>query len=115
MHELSIMMNIVAAAEEQTLNHQSTSVENITLEIGELAGVDTHALEFVWDAAVKDTVLETAHHSILNTEGRAYCPACDVEFNLHELYDPCPICDGHTLEIIRGNELKIRSMTLLTP
>ena len=113
MHELSIVMSIVDVAEEQVRSHQAKEVERIDLEIGALAGVDDHALEFAWEAGVKNTVLERAHRIIHKHKGLAKCLECNQEFEINTLYDPCPLCGEHLLQILQGKEMKIQSMVLL--
>ena len=113
MHELSIVMSIVDVAEEQVKRHQAKEVEQIDLDIGALAGVDDHALEFAWEAGVRNTVLEKAQRIIHKHMGRARCLECDKEFEVFTLYDPCPLCGEHLLEILEGKEMKIQSMVLL--
>jgi len=113
MHELSIVMSIVDVAEEQVRSHQAKEVEQIDLEIGALAGVDDHALEFAWEAGVKNTVLEKARRVIHKHKGWAKCHECDKEFEINALYDPCPSCGEHLLQILEGKEMKIQSMILL--
>jgi hydrogenase nickel incorporation protein HypA/HybF len=113
MHELSIVLSIVDAAEEQARLHHAKAIERIDLEIGELAGVDEHALKFAWEVGVKNTVLENARYSIHKIKGQARCTSCDCEFELKELFDPCPLCGEHLLQIMHGKEMKIQSITLL--
>jgi hydrogenase nickel incorporation protein HypA/HybF len=113
MHELSIVLSIVDAAEEQANLHQAKAVERIDLEIGNLAGVDEHALEFAWTLGVKNTVLENAAYSIHKIKGWARCSDCDCEFEVKELFDPCPLCGEHLIKVLQGREMKIQSITLL--
>lgn len=113
MHELSIVMSIVDTVEEQVKKHSAKAVERIDLEIGNLAGVDEHALEFAWEEGVKNTLLEKATYSINKIKGWARCSNCDCEFEMKELFDPCPLCGEHLINIVRGKEMKIQSITLL--
>jgi len=113
MHELSIVMNIVETAEEQVKKNHAQGVESIALEIGTLAGVDEHALTFAWEVGVKNTVLEKASYTINRISGWAKCSNCDCEFEMKELYDPCPLCGEYLVHILRGKEMKIQSITLL--
>ncbi len=113
MHELSIAMSIVSLAEDQVRQHRAKEVESIDLEIGALAGVDDHALEFAWEAAVKNTILENARRTIRRQKGLAKCIECDHEFEVKALFDPCPICGEHLIQILQGREMKIQSMVLL--
>ncbi len=112
MHELSIVMSIVETAEEKVKEHHAQTVESIDLIIGDLAGVDSHALDFAWEAAVKNTVLQTAKRKIIHVEARARCIECDCEFQIKELFDVCPLCGEPLLQIIQGKELQIKSMIL---
>ena len=64
MHELSIVLSIVDIADEQVRKTGARQVEQIDLDIGALSGVELDALDFAWDAGVKDTVLEKAQRNI---------------------------------------------------
>lgn len=114
MHELSIIHSIVnAAAEAVAAEAGPMQVEAIDLEIGELSGVVVESIEFLWTAAVADTVLDGAECRIHRMEGAAVCSACEREFVLHELFAPCPHCGQYFKTITRGENLLIRSLTLI--
>jgi hydrogenase nickel incorporation protein HypA/HybF len=112
MHELSIVMSIVETAEEKVKENHAQSVESIDLVIGDLAGVENEALDFAWETAVKNTVLQTARRNIIHVPAKAKCLECDCEFEIKELYDECPLCGEHLLQIVQGKELQIKSMVL---
>jgi hydrogenase nickel incorporation protein HypA/HybF len=112
MHELSIVMSIVETATEKVRENHATSVERIDLVIGALAGIDNQALDFSWDVAVKDTVLQSANRNIISIPGKAKCITCDSEFEIAEIFDPCPLCGEHLLQVLQGKELQIKSMVL---
>jgi hydrogenase nickel incorporation protein HypA/HybF len=112
MHELSIVMSIVETAEEKVKENHAQSVESIDLVIGDLAGVENEALDFAWETAVKNTVLQTAKRNIIHVPAKAKCLECDCEFEIKELYDECPLCGEHLLQIVQGKELQIKSMVL---
>jgi hydrogenase nickel incorporation protein HypA/HybF len=113
MHELSIVLSIVDTAEEQARIHHAKAIERVDLEIGNLAGVDEHALEFAWEVGVKNTVLENANYKIHKVKAWAKCSNCDCEFEMKDIFDPCPLCGEHLIKILRGKEMKIQSITLL--
>ncbi len=112
MHELSIVMGIVDIAAEQVRRAGAAQVERIDLDIGELAGVEFDALDFAWRAGVRHTVLDRAERHINRIPGRGRCMDCDTEFDLPELYHPCPNCGGFLAEVIRGKELRVKSLTV---
>lgn len=112
MHEISVVENIISIAAEMVQTHHATSVDAIELEIGELAGIDLSALEFAWDVSVLDTVLEHAERKINRMNGRALCLVCNNEFDIAQYFDVCPDCGSFRKEILGGNELKVKRITL---
>lgn len=115
MHELSIIYSIIESAEAETKQRpEAGAITAIELDIGALAGVEIGTFEFLWPAAVESTVLEGAECIIHCIPGRARCSDCDTEFPIRQFYDPCPKCGSHLIQITRGEDLRIKSMTLVS-
>ena len=112
MHELSIVMSIVEIAQTQARQANASVIEEIELDIGTLAGIELDALEFAWPQGVKHTMLEHAVKKINRIEGLASCSDCDNRFTIENYYDACPECGGHLIHIIKGRELKVRSLVI---
>lgn len=114
MHELSIIQSILetTAAVVQDPGQEKT-VQTIELQIGELAGVELSTLEFLWPAAVGDTLLADAELRIERVAGLAVCSDCDASFHVRSYFDPCPTCGSHLLNVTQGEELRIKSLTLV--
>jgi hydrogenase nickel incorporation protein HypA/HybF len=112
MHELSIVMGIVAIAEDQARREGAAAIEEIELEIGYLTTIEMNAFEAAWKQAVKATLLEHSVKMIRRTPGRAACLECGELFPLKELYDACPQCGSHFLNITQGKELRVRSLVI---
>ena len=110
MHELSIVMSIVETAEEKVKENHAHSVEEIDLVIGDLAGIDSQALDFAWDSAVKNTVLQKAKRNIIHVPAKAKCLECDCEFEIKDQFDPCPLCGGYPVEPTGGLEMKVKEL-----
>ena len=114
MHELSIIHSILEAAEKEVQRHGADAqVESIDLEIGEMAGVEIGSVEFLWPAAVEHTVLEKAACNIIRMPGKAKCGVCGHHFGISQYFDPCPQCGSHWNEITQGEELRIKSLTII--
>ena len=112
MHELSIAMSIVETCTEEARKAGGSTVSNVELEIGKLSGVIPEALEFSWDVAIKDSLLENASLKINEIAARAKCLDCGHEFEMDDAFSPCPSCGGFGNEILQGQELKIRALTV---
>lgn len=113
MHELSIAMSIVDIADEEMRKHHAQSIECIELEIGTMAGVELDALRFVWDSAVKNTVLDGVAWHINVIEAKARCMDCGCEFQVKDRFEACPLCHDYLTEFVQGKELKIKSLSLI--
>lgn len=112
MHELSIVMSIIDIAEQQAEKANASVIEEIELDIGELSGIEQQAFDFAWQQAVKDTVLSAAERVINIIPGEAVCMECDAQFPVHQLYDACPVCGKHFISILKGKELKVKSLVV---
>ena len=110
MHELSIVMGILKIAETEAEKAGAKTVDLIELEIGSLAGIELDALDFVWNGAVKDTVLEHAVRKIDLIKGKGQCMECDLIFSLDHVYDPCPNCQNYLKGVIQGKELRVKAL-----
>ena len=110
MHELSIALGIVKIAEEETAKANAKKVDLIELEIGTLAGIEFDSLDFVWPAAVKNTVLENAEKKINIIKAKAQCFDCDTIFDIENVFDPCPVCNSFLKGILQGKELRVKSI-----
>jgi hydrogenase nickel incorporation protein HypA/HybF len=113
MHELSIAMGIVKIAEDETAKAKINTVTKIELEIGTLSGVEIDSLNFVWDSAVKNTVLEKAEKQIFIIKGKGKCADCDTEFNMEKIYDCCPNCGSNFKGILQGKELRVKALEVI--
>lgn len=112
MHELSIVMSIVDIAQREAGKANALVVDEIELDIGELSGVEMNALEFAWNQAIKQTILENAVKKINIISGKAICVDCATAFSMKNFYDACPACGGHFINIEQGKELRVRSLVV---
>ena len=112
MHELSVVMGIVDIAEQEVKKADASFIEEIEIDIGCLSTIEMNAFEFAWQQAVKQTVLEKTVKKINRIQGKATCLDCDATFPLQNLYDACPVCGQHLLNVVEGKELRVRSLVV---
>jgi hydrogenase nickel incorporation protein HypA/HybF len=110
MHELGITSSVIAtcAARAAELG-AATRVTQVTLEVGKLAAVMPDALRFCFDCCAMGTPVEGAELEIIEIAGRARCRGCSAEQAVTQLFGRCA-CGGFDLEIVAGEELRIRQM-----
>ena len=107
MHEMSITQSVVEICERAAGGRRVTAV---TLEIGDLAGVVPESIEFCFDACTRETPLEGARLSVERVAARGRCQGCGAEFAVSALFDPCPGCGGYGVELLSGEELRVKEL-----
>jgi len=106
MHELAISEAIVS----EVCDHVGAArVQRVVVEIGKLSAVVPDAVRFCFDLAAKGTVVEDAALEILEPPGVATCRACAARVELADaLAIACDRCGAIDLEVVSGNELRIK-------
>jgi len=107
MHELSITQSIVEICQQHAGGKRVLAV---TLEIGDLSGVVPEAVEFCFEACTSGTLLEGARLVIGRIAPAGRCRECGTDFSPPTLYDPCPACGGYRIELLAGEELRVREL-----
>jgi len=70
-------------------------------------------MRFSFSAVAKGTIADACHLEIIGIPGRAMCSACTGNVPLHTRYDVCPDCGHYPLEIIAGEEMRIKELEVL--
>lgn len=112
MHEFTIATNIIEIAEESAKNANAEKITDIVIEVGTYSGVIIEALETALSFAKMGTLLEHAHTSIHEIKAQAQCTECKTVFSPDDFFTPCPNCGSFQLEIIRGKDLKVKSISV---
>ena len=107
MHELSIVQGVVEICESAAAGKRVLAV---VMEIGALSNVMPDAIEFCFEACTKDTLLDGARLVIDRTPGKAHCRECAAEFTVRAYYEKCPACGGHKVDILSGEELRVKEL-----
>jgi len=107
MHELSLTRDIVDICRNRATGRRIVSV---TLEIGELSGVMPESIEFCFDECTRGTVVEGALLRFDLVAAKGYCRECSAEFELKTFHSSCPKCGGTDMEIISGEEMRVKTM-----
>jgi len=113
MHELSVALGIVKIAEKAVENIHFERITKIELQIGTLSGIELDSLNFVWDSAVKDTVLEKSIKQIEVVKAKGKCVDCDTAFDMEHIYDSCPKCHSNFKGILKGKELRVKAIEFI--
>jgi hydrogenase nickel incorporation protein HypA/HybF len=107
MHEMALTQGIIEICEHSAGGRPVTLV---VVEIGELAGVVPEAVAFCFEACGAGTLVAGARLQIQSVAGRGRCVECRSEQPLQRLFDPCSCCGSFRIEVLSGQELRVREI-----
>ena len=121
MHEFSAALSIVETAVQAAQQNNVTKVKAVNVEVGEFTFLVPEQLEFNFEIASKNTIVEGAKLQISKKKGVLKCNDC--EFVGESQVDPdippqiavfspmkCPKCKGSSTEIVGGKEFIITDL-----
>ena len=112
MHELSLAESVLQIIEDEAQNQEFSQVKTVWLEIGLLACVQQESLRFYFEVVTQNTVAHQARLKIIEVAGQGWCDQCACEVPLTIRYDPCPRCGQYGLQVIRGEEMRVKELEL---
>ena len=112
MHELSIAMSILEAAQRELALHKGADLRKISVRVGELAGVDREALRFSFGAITRETAWESVELELDYIARTNQCMDCGAQFVVKNAELACPQCGSINTSFLRGDELEIASLEL---
>jgi hydrogenase nickel incorporation protein HypA/HybF len=112
MHELSLATEVINLAAREAKKAIALSIREITIEVGDLSGVEADAFETALGLISRDSVLEKSRISIIRTPGKGKCNACDYEFEMNHRMATCPKCKAFPSEVHGGQEFRVLSMEI---
>jgi hydrogenase nickel incorporation protein HypA/HybF len=59
---------------------------------------------------VNGSIAQDAKLEIIETPGQAWCLHCAEVVNVTALYDACPKCGSHQVQVTGGNEMRVKEL-----
>ncbi len=111
MHEMAIAEGILKIAFDCAEENFSKKINRITLQIGEMSGVEIEALNLSFEVLTKKTIAEGAELEIKKIPIVGECNKCGKIFHVEHYNFFCPECDG-ILILKSGRELQVESIDM---
>jgi hydrogenase nickel incorporation protein HypA/HybF len=112
MHELSLAEDVIKLAESELKRNNALSVSEITLEVGNLSGVEADTFESALHIVSEGSCIENSEIKIIRKKGTGICQNCGLEFVMEHRIDECPVCHLLPIEIIGGKEFRVISLVV---
>ena len=117
MHELSVVQNIVETTRAILAERGIDKASFLTLVIGKHTGIVPSYVEMYYAEVCEGTALADSELRIETVETEYFCRDCGHVFSpvtyehdhLHR-EEHCPECGSEDLEVIAGNEMRIKEV-----
>ena len=113
MHEMTLAFNLIKIIETQAAQHQPKKISTVWVEIGALAGIEIHALEFSFNIANKNTIANNAKLNIIKKPGEAWCKICEQAMIINRLGEACPDCQNYQYSIKTGQQFLLKKLEMI--
>lgn len=107
MHEMALAEGILDIALDYAEKNEAKKISKISLLLGEMAGVETEALEFSFASLVKGTIAEEAELLLHRVPLVGRCQKCGRKMHIEHYNFICPACKQGVLEIVSGREMQV--------
>jgi hydrogenase nickel incorporation protein HypA/HybF len=107
MHEMGIANSVIDAVRVEARKYPGSRPRKVGVRIGELTAIDASALQFCFEALVRETDLELLELAIEICPRRHRCLNCAADFDIKEYEFHCPQCGESHSECISGDELQL--------
>ena len=110
MHEYSIVQSLVDSVQDVVKQNGGKAVHQVSIQIGELSGVDIDLLKTAYDTFREGTICERAPLTIEKTPARWQCPKCASSIERGAILR-CSVC-GEPARMVSGDEILLRRVEL---
>ena len=111
MHEMSIAVELLRQLESIAAERDIEQIEEITVQTGLMRQVVPDALEVAFQALAAGTIADGAAIVVEAVDIEAKCCSCDLTFVASIDNFLCPTCGQANVDIIKGNEIILSSLT----
>jgi len=112
MHEFSLAVEVIKLAQTEAEKNRARSVSEITIEVGNMSGVEAEPFESALRLLTEGSILEKVSLNIIKIKGKGKCIACENEFEMNHRMDTCPQCGAFPSKINGGNEFRVVSLLI---
>ena len=116
MHELGLVNYAVKEVDKFAKENGIDNIKSVTLEFGEVSGIVPAYLYNYWDWYTKKHDLLTG--TTLKCEeipAVSWCDDCKIRYDTVSYAKTCPKCGGTNTWLLRGNEMRIKSIEVFDP
>lgn len=113
MHELSIIESLITLCEENALNNNAKSIQEIYIKIGRLSGIEVDLFKRCFESFKENSSFcKNAKLFIEFAPLEILCLKCDQTSILEENVFKCPKCQSIEYKITQGEDLHLMRLVM---
>ena len=112
MHEASLVSSLLRQVHDIAFQNNATSIIEIRVEIGPLAGVESLLFSEAYDRLKADTLAADAVLRIDFVSLTCCCRTCQLKHETDELQFKCPACSSRDIDVTGGDSVVLHSVAL---
>lgn len=114
MHELGVVFYVRDDVKKTAEQNNVESVEQVTLQVGEVSGIIEEYLIDCWNwAKKKEPIMENAELVVEQIDAITFCEGCEETYPTVEHGKICPHCGSEETYLIQGNEFLIKDISVV--
>lgn len=111
MHELGIVFQIIKTVEGVAKENSLSSIQAVTIELGEVSGVVQSQLSDCWKwASKRSDILNGASLEIEEIPAVTFCDNCQNTYETVTYAKVCPHCGSEQTYLLSGNEMNVKDI-----
>ncbi len=110
MHEVSLVRSLLEQVDRIVAEQGGRAAVEVRVEIGPLSGVEPLLVKAAFTQFASDCTL-----IIDEVPLTARCQSCNTAFELENFRFVCPHCDSREISVIRGDAIRLMSVTVDVP
>jgi hydrogenase nickel incorporation protein HypA/HybF len=114
MHEMSLARRLFQQVVSIAAQHGGASVLEVRIALGAFAGFEPILLASAFEQLVRGTIAENARLEIETIPLDVRCQRCQNSFSPESLCFVCPRCGCRDVQIVRGEETLLESVSLVS-
>ena len=116
MHELGLVNYVVKEVDKLAKEQGIENIKTVTLEFGEVSGIVSAYLYDYWNWYTKKyKMLEGTTLKCEEIPAVTWCDDCKITYNTITYGKKCPHCGSGNTWLLRGNEMRIKSIEVVEP
>lgn len=112
MHEFGIAQSLMRLVNEGAKKNNAKSVSEISVKIGQYAGIEKDLLERAFDEIKKNTIADGARLNIILEPFQIRCNDCSKSFKHPYLNLVCPDCLRSNTTVISGQTIELTELEI---